>query len=111
MSRCCSVKRCGLTRLARYSRNFSSALCDTRTAGNDTARVLRRTDNDSRFSFYPVHPATPTPPVNEQGPPRRAAGLWLSFPLQPVQQPFEGRLPALGGVVGARGDLSPHAGN
>src|SRR5579883_15607 len=35
-SRCCSVNRCGFGRLARYSRNLSSGVCDTATAGSDT---------------------------------------------------------------------------
>src|SRR6516225_7375857 len=35
---CCLVQRCGFDRLARYSRNFASGLCDTSTDGNCTTR-------------------------------------------------------------------------
>src|SRR5919197_2335604 len=85
MSRCWAVYRCGLGRLARYSRNLSSGLWDTVTAGNST------TLSPGAAGLHTTGPA-------------HQESLLTTY-YKPFAQPVEGGLPFRGGVVGPRGDL------
>src|SRR4051794_7218397 len=85
MSRCWPVNRWARGRLARYSRNFSSGLCETSTLG-------------SAGSSWP-------------GGTVALAGCWVirmsaSVALEAVEQPVKGRLPFFRRIVGAGGDLA-----
>src|SRR5947209_5070446 len=98
MSRCWSVYRCGRDRLARYSRNLASGLCDTITAGNCTA-----------------HPPLPDPTGREGGVDPPPAHLSRMIPENHyrgapgfAQTTREGGTPALGSAPkGWRPALDP----
>src|SRR5947209_6970065 len=87
MSRCCSVKRCARGRLARYSRNFSSGLCETSTLG-------------SGVSSWPGGSVALVGCC--------AIRLSESIMLEAMEQTVEGGLPLLGRIVGAGGNLAPN---
>src|SRR6266567_2135312 len=118
MSRCCSVNRCGRGRLVRYSRNLSSGLCDTLTAGRDTRPSSPSVQSimilDYQYTII-ARLAQSTSAENDDRPGGRPVVSWHRGPssahLESLQESAQGRLQLLGRIVGARRDLLSHPGD
>src|SRR6478735_2886740 len=100
-SRCCSVKRCGFGRLARYSRNLLSGVCDTTTAGSDTRSPPKWSEPSNYSKTTKAHPRHGWAFVTRCNRESSADDA--------RQEGFLGGEPFLLGVVGPSRDLGPHA--
>src|SRR5262245_31886495 len=65
-SRCCSVNRCGFSRLARYSRNLSSGDSDILMVGSDMASLHERKITLDRLACLFVVQASRLPKLSRR---------------------------------------------
>src|SRR5262245_57668938 len=105
MSRCWPVNRRAFGRLARYSRNLSSGLCDTSTAGS-TGGILNCNDDN------PTIILATGPRAGKHNRPddcRRAVWMVRSVAVHPFQEPVEGGVPFGRRVIDAGGNFAADA--